>query len=102
MLMHHAVTIFLLSVSFTINFVRFGTLIILTHDIADILLELAKLFRYAGWSMAVNCTFVVFFFTWIGTRLVYFPGWIIRSMVYDAPPFIQENFRWENLLQRPI
>jgi len=40
--------------------------------------------------------------TWIGTRLVYFPGWIIHSMIFEAPKFVQKSYRWENLLQRPI
>jgi hypothetical protein len=51
MMLHHLVTIVLLSMGYTVNFVRAGTLIILTHDTADILLELGKLFRYAQWSV---------------------------------------------------
>jgi len=102
MMLHHSVTICLLSMSFTINFVRVGTLILLIHDTADILLELGKLFRYARWSNAVTVVFAIFLCTWIGTRLVYFPFWLLHSMIYEARPLIQENYRWENFLQRPI
>lgn len=102
MMLHHLVTIVLLSMGYTVNFVRAGTLIILTHDTADILLELGKLFRYAQWSTSVTFVFIVFLCTWIGTRLVFFPCWLLHSMIYDARQLIQESYRWENLTQRPI
>lgn len=38
MMLHHAVTILLLSMSWTINFVRVGSLLLFIHDLADILL----------------------------------------------------------------
>jgi len=102
MLLHHIVTILLLSMSFTTNFVRVGTLILISHDCADIFLELGKLFRYAGWDRALTIDFCLLLFTWISTRLGYFPLHILRTMFFDAPPMVQENYRWENLLQRPI
>lgn len=102
MMLHHMVTIVLLSMSWTINFVRVGTLILIAHDSADILLELGKLCRYARWDKATTIIFVVFLVCWIGTRLIYFPFWIIHSMLFEAPKFVQKSYRWENLLQRPI
>lgn len=41
---HHIATISLLSMSFTINFVRIGTLILFIHDSADIFLSVLGLF----------------------------------------------------------
>ncbi|KAI1723430.1 TLC domain-containing protein [Ditylenchus destructor] len=102
MMLHHMVTIFLLSMSWTINFVRVGTLILISHDSADILLELGKLFRYARWSTSTTIVFVILFVCWTGTRLVYFPFWVIHSMLFEAPKFVQKSYRWENLLQRPM
>ncbi|KAF7634125.1 TLC domain-containing protein [Meloidogyne graminicola] len=99
---HHLATIILLAMSFTVNFVRFGSLILLIHDSADIFLELGKLFRYAGWDKAVTIDFCLFMFVWILTRLVYFPFVMLRCMIFDGPTLIQESYRWGNLLQRPI
>ena len=39
---------------------------------------------------------------WIGTRLVYYPFWVIHSTVFDAPRMIQENYRYDLIFQRPI
>lgn len=99
---HHIATILLLSMSFTINFVRIGTLILFIHDSADVFLEMGKLFRYASWDTAVTIDFCVFMIVWVGTRLIYFPFKIVLCMLFDAPPLIQQSYRWENLLQRPI
>lgn len=38
MVIHHVVTIALIVLSFTVNFVRVGTLVLICHDTADILL----------------------------------------------------------------
>jgi hypothetical protein len=102
MMLHHFVTILLLSLSFSINFIRVGTLVLLSHDAADILLDLLKLFRYANWDMALNVGYLVFMAIWISSRLIYYPFWVINSTIYDAPRMIQENYRYEDLFQRPI
>uniref|UniRef100_F1L7Y6 LAG1 longevity assurance 5 n=1 Tax=Ascaris suum TaxID=6253 RepID=F1L7Y6_ASCSU len=102
MTLHHTVTLLLLYMSFTMNMVRVGTLILFSHDLADIFIELGKLFRYANWQIPLMVLFVVFLILWTLTRLIYFPFWIIYSVLFDAPSLIQSNYRWENLLQRPI
>jgi ceramide synthetase len=61
MFFHHVVTIGLLTFSWTVNFVRGGTLILLSHDISDIFLELAKLLRYSRkYTLLANTVFGVF------------------------------------------
>jgi len=102
MMLHHAVTILLLSMSFAINFVRIGTLVLFSHDAADVFIELGKLLRYGHYNMAVNVVFIIFFTIWIATRLVYYPFWIIHSVMFTAPGMIQESYRWLNILQRPL
>ena len=58
---HHFVTIGLLSASWAINFVRVGTLVLLSHDISDVTLEFAKLVRYnVKNSRYSNACFVIF------------------------------------------
>ncbi|GMT32168.1 hypothetical protein PFISCL1PPCAC_23465, partial [Pristionchus fissidentatus] len=102
MTIHHAITILLLWISWSMNMVRVGTLILFSHDAADILLEVGKLFRYAGWETALAIDFVVFFFLWTGTRLIYYPFYVVRSVIYEAPLYLHEGFSWWNLPQRPI
>uniref|UniRef100_A0A7E4WBF3 TLC domain-containing protein n=1 Tax=Panagrellus redivivus TaxID=6233 RepID=A0A7E4WBF3_PANRE len=102
MVIHHVITISLLSISFTVNCVRVGTLILLSHDAADVLIELGKLFRYAHWNTALNILYVIFMLVWIGTRLIYYPFWVIHSVIYTAPPLIQANYRWEDVFQAPM
>lgn len=54
MTIHHVVTIILILYSFTVNFTRIGVMIMLLHDVCDIFMEIAKLFR-------LNSTFILIF-----------------------------------------
>ncbi|VDM93622.1 unnamed protein product [Onchocerca ochengi] len=102
MTVHHIITIILLLFSFVMNLVRVGTLILFSHDIADVFLELGKLCRYAKWKTSLTIFFAIFATVWIITRLIYFPFFIIRSILFDAPAFMQAGYQWENLRQPPI
>jgi hypothetical protein len=42
-LIHHIVTVFLMSYSYYVNFTRIGIMVMLLHDVSDIFLEVAKL-----------------------------------------------------------
>ena len=48
----------------------------LTHDCADIFLELAKLLHYAKLNTSCDLVFGVFLLVWTVTRLGVFPTWI--------------------------
>ncbi|XP_033505799.2 ceramide synthase 2-like [Epinephelus lanceolatus] len=77
---HHLATIFLLSFSYCANYIRIGTLVMLLHDSADILLESAKMFNYGtGWRKTCDTLFVVFTTVFLVTRLVIFPSRIIHT-----------------------
>ena len=47
MMIHHNATILLMMFSWSGHFFRIGSLVMILHDVADPLLELAKMFRYA-------------------------------------------------------
>ena len=81
---HHVVTVALIAYSYVLGFTKVGVVILFLHDICDPWLELAKLFRYGGVEWAANALFVVFTVTWIAMRDVYYPLWVIRSVLYDA------------------
>ncbi|XP_028812584.1 ceramide synthase 2 isoform X2 [Denticeps clupeoides] len=95
-IIHHLATLTLLAFSWCANYIRIGTLVLLTHDASDILLESAKLFNYAKWERTCNSLFVVFAIVFMVTRLVIFPFWIIHcTWVYPPyyyPPFFGYYF----------
>merc|ERR1711983_28933 len=89
MFIHHAVTIFLMSFSWTCNFYKVGTLVLIIHDIADIFLESAKLCKYGGAKKVSEILFGSFALSWFITRLGIFPTWIIYSVTVEAPQVVQ-------------
>ncbi|KAI1705709.1 TLC domain-containing protein [Ditylenchus destructor] len=101
---HHVVTIGLLSFSWATNFIRVGTLVLLVHDISDIVLEMTKYLRYSGKSEAVvNVGFVAFLLSWIATRVFYLPFVLMRSAIFEAPAFIQPDYSlFLSPLQKPF
>lgn len=58
--------------------------------------------RYARWEKLLTVTFCALLVTWIGSRVVYLPLVIIRSVIVAAPEMIQKNYKWGDLFQRPI
>ncbi|XP_062998250.1 ceramide synthase 3 isoform X2 [Elgaria multicarinata webbii] len=79
---HHLAALCLMFTSWSANYVRLGTLVIIVHDAADYWLEAAKLFNYAKWEKACNVFFVIFSIAFFITRLVLFPFWILRATLY--------------------
>eukprot|EP00064_Thunnus_orientalis_P018892 superscaffoldBa00004507_g19000 len=90
-IVHHVATIFLISFSWLVNYIRGGTLIMLVHDASDYLMESAKMFNYAGWRRTCNFIFTLFAAVFIITRLIILPFWIMHTTwVYPLtlyPPF---------------
>ncbi|GMR47785.1 hypothetical protein PMAYCL1PPCAC_17980 [Pristionchus mayeri] len=102
LIFHHIVTIGLLSMSYAINFVRVGTLVLFSHDAADILLEGGKLVKYdKSRTKTTNGIFVVFLLCWIVTRLGYYPFIVMRSAVFEAANLIQPDYDVFNVFQVP-
>ena len=105
MFIHHNTTIALMMFSWSAHFTRMGTLVMIIHDCADHLLELAKLFRYASYRKTCDAVFVIFSIVWVITRYVsincnnnsiifitrcgFYPTWILYSTLYDATGFIE-------------
>ncbi len=89
MFAHHLATLSLISLSWTCNLFRVGTLVIWVHDCADVFLESAKMFKYVGLEKISDLLFYSFAVSWVVTRLGYFPTWIIYSITVEAGQFIQ-------------
>ena len=91
MIIHHFVTIFLVTLSYLTNFTRIGTAILLLHDSADVFLESAKVFNYisktpgGGWSKPIcDGLFASFAVTFFITRLIFYPRHILYSVFVTA------------------
>eukprot|EP00095_Tigriopus_kingsejongensis_P010686 snap_masked-scaffold261_size233860-processed-gene-1.12 protein:Tk10686 transcript:snap_masked-scaffold261_size233860-processed-gene-1.12-mRNA-1 annotation:"lag1 longevity assurance homolog 6-like" len=84
MFVHHIATILLLSLSWTCNFVRVGTLVLWVHDCSDVFLESAKMFRYVRMERLAHLCFYVFALSWMVTRLGLFPTWILYSVAIEC------------------
>lgn len=82
MVVHHIVTVLLLTFSYNSGFFRIGCVIMLLHDLADIFLESAKVFNYAQWEVTCNIGFIFFAVVFNATRLVYYPFWVLHAVYY--------------------
>ena len=58
---------------------KIGTMVFLCHDVNDIFLESAKLARYAQRELTASAIFVAFVISWLASRILYFPLFVIRS-----------------------
>lgn len=82
MLLHHVATLILILASFSVRLVAGGTLIVIVHDVADVFFEAAKQLIYHKRETEANVVFGVWVLSWIVTRLVYFPLYIIHGVVW--------------------
>jgi len=73
------------------RFFRVGSMVLLCHDISDILMEAAKLCKYAGLETASTALFVAFMVTWLLARLTYYPFWIIHSTLCALQQPLKRN-----------
>ncbi|XP_060611650.2 ceramide synthase 3 isoform X2 [Anolis sagrei] len=79
---HHFAALGLMFCSWSANYIRLGTLVMIVHDFADIWLEAAKMFNYARWENTCSVLFVIFSIAFFITRLILFPFWILRATLY--------------------
>jgi hypothetical protein len=82
MIIHHALTVSLIVLSFVYNFHRFGLLVLLLHDVVDIFLYTAKSLKYKNYQTAADLTFAIFAVTFFLARLVLFPIYCILPAFY--------------------
>jgi ceramide synthetase len=99
MIVHHLTTILLIGLSYVTNYTRVGVTIMLLHDMADVFLESAKVFNYSSkprgheWAKVVcDGLFATFAFTFFVTRLIVYPAYVIRSVLFEAPTFFGVNW----------
>lgn len=88
MFLHHMIATSLIVYSWSAHLFRIGSLVLLVHDFADITLEAAKLTKYLGYKNLCNIVFAFFTLSWIGSRMIVYPFWIVKSTLFDAPKYL--------------
>nr|DBA19797.1 TPA: hypothetical protein GDO54_015574 [Pyxicephalus adspersus] len=84
MFLHHLATISLITFSYVNNMVRVGTLVMCLHDMADVLLEAAKMANYSKCQKLCDLLFVVFALVFVIARLGIFPLWILNTTMFES------------------
>ncbi|XP_069110731.1 ceramide synthase 6-like isoform X2 [Argopecten irradians] len=88
MFTHHVATMLLLCFSWSGNFVRVGTLVLVIHDAVDFWMEAAKMAKYLKYQRLCDVLFAIFGVVWFVTRLIIFPMRIIMSTLFYAHPIV--------------
>uniref|UniRef100_A0A452RPX0 Ceramide synthase 3 n=1 Tax=Ursus americanus TaxID=9643 RepID=A0A452RPX0_URSAM len=91
---HHLAAISLMSFSWCANYIRSGTLVMIVHDVADIWLESAKMFSYAGWKQTCNTLFLIFSTIFFISRLIIFPFWILYCTLILPLHYLEPFFSY--------
>ncbi|GAX83603.1 hypothetical protein CEUSTIGMA_g11028.t1 [Chlamydomonas eustigma] len=84
MMVHHCATIVLTGACYWYNYARAGCVIMLIHDINDVLMEVAKLCSYMKRETLAKVAFGLFVVCWMALRMVMFPTVIIRSTMFEV------------------
>ena len=82
--LHHGVALLLILYSYCTNFINTGSIVLLTHDVSDILIVLAR--GYGDFSFKnkkmLNAIYITAFSIWCYSRLYAFPVYGIWSTYY--------------------
>jgi len=79
MVLHHVITLFLISFSYLNNFTRIGTLVFLTHDFSDLFGYATKCLVDTNNSGLVLTAYSGLLLSWGFGRLFVFPAYIINT-----------------------
>ena len=82
-MLHHIVTLILILFSYNVNYLAFGSVIMLIHDANDIFLYIFKLVVEIKSFKWVVTFYTLLITTWIFFRLYFFPYWALRLMYLD-------------------
>ena len=96
MLLHHLVVLGLDSTGFLMNAHRVAAAVHLLHDPADVIVEFARLLHYVKRSALAQrlsrWSFLAFAVTWVITRNIVYPIWVLIRVVIIVPQYT--GFCW--------
>ncbi|RLN99780.1 hypothetical protein DYB28_004004, partial [Aphanomyces astaci] len=89
MMAHHVVTIALVTLSFVMNYLPIGVLVLLLHDASDVPLDLLKMANYLKLEARqgfyiTEVLFAIMLSVWLYCRVYMFPTKIIRSSMWES------------------
>lgn len=84
MFVHHIITNILIIASSYLHFTRIGSMVFLVHDLSDVPIDISKLANFVKWKKTTIVSFITLLITWIVTRLVIFPFYIYRSVLFET------------------
>jgi len=85
MITHHVATIVVVFISGSTGMHRIGTIIMLTFDLCDVMLEMAKICNRTKQDEAAAIFFVLFVVSWIKYRMYDYPLYVLTA-IYNATP----------------
>eukprot|EP01105_Mastigella_eilhardi_P015546 TRINITY_DN3562_c0_g1_i3.p1 TRINITY_DN3562_c0_g1~~TRINITY_DN3562_c0_g1_i3.p1 ORF type:complete len:412 (+),score=105.71 TRINITY_DN3562_c0_g1_i3:24-1259(+) len=95
---HHALTILLMCYSYGFGYVRIGTLVLATHDVCDICVNLARCFIDTHQKALTVLSFLLTMLCWIVFRLFAFPFYVLYSACIESVRIVgrhsEEAFSW--------
>lgn len=84
MVVHHVATISLITLSWSNNMVRIGSIVLCIHDTVDYWMEGAKLAKYCKYNRLCDVMFIIFTLLWFITRIVIYPFRVIYSAMFEG------------------
>jgi len=82
MLVHHFVTIVLIGGSQTVGLFRIGSIVLMLHDICDVILEFAKMCNYCRYKYQ-EVFWILLVIAWVTFRIYYFYIKAVGPVYYD-------------------
>lgn len=79
MLLHHTVTYFLVSLSYLLNYVRIGSLVMLLHGATDIFIYASKAVVDTGFTRLTAVSYFGLLLAYAWFRILVFPTFVMRS-----------------------
>ncbi|PHT47856.1 LAG1 longevity assurance -like protein 1, partial [Capsicum baccatum] len=95
-MIHHLTSLSLILLSYIFGMSRVGSMVAVTHEQSEVLMELAKMSIYSGFHTTADIFFGLFALGWLLLRLIYFPFWIIWSTTYEVL-FIVDKKKHQNI-----
>jgi hypothetical protein len=85
MLLHHTMTVFLITLAYFMNYVAMSHLVLFTHDAGDVFCYFSKLFVDTKYKVITILLAPGVLVSWGYMRLYIFPFDLIRAACYDNP-----------------
>jgi len=86
MLLHHSMTVCLVSLAYLMNYVAISHLILFTHDLSDIFVCLTRTVMDTKINKAISfASYISIMVTWFYMRLWIFPLDLLRMGAYECP-----------------